>query len=100
MPYNDVSSYIDMYTQFWVICIIFIANEYGLFKPDEDSPQWLNVGRTIKDYGLCDGVSGRKRETNYYRDCNIITGYTAVQEEGRSLCCGLARRNYVENQVE
>ena len=43
------------------------ANEYGLFKPDEDSPQWLNVGRTIKDYGLCDGDTLQyKRKVAHY----------------------------------
>jgi len=35
------------------------ANEYGLFKPDEDPTKgrWLDLGRTLEYYHLKSGVS-------------------------------------------
>ncbi len=43
-----------------------VANEFGLFKPDEDPTKgrWLEQGRTLEYYGLKSGVRGKGgRET-------------------------------------
>lgn len=42
------------------VCVCFLtANEYGLFKPDEDPTKgrWLEQGRTLEYYHLKSGVS-------------------------------------------
>lgn len=45
-----------LYTSF---IFILLANEYGLFRPDEDPTKgrWLEQGRTLEYYHLKDGVS-------------------------------------------
>ena len=42
------------------------ANEYGLFRPDEDPTKgrWLEQGRTLEYYHLKDGVSVATIEGN------------------------------------
>ena len=50
--YSGVKDYLLIHMNF------FSANEYGLFKPDKVNPVWLQMGHMIKDYSLCNGVSG------------------------------------------